>query len=496
MISYILVFIIVTLIAYIWLQLRRKLNFFKDRGIPYVKGYPLVGNFGRLMLRLETFGEFILRICEDYKELPMFGMFSITGPTYMIRDLEMIKQITSTYADNFINRSMAFKSHHEADTLFTNSLLALRDEKWKKMRALVSPSFTSSKIRTMFNLVQESINNMMRYFNENLRSDGTIEVAARETFARAAINSIASAALGLKIDCLRDKEHIVYKSAMKQVSNDINLRLVLITAFPWLGNKLNMSIFDPESTAFFKKVINDTVRNRQETNVSRPDVIQLLMAEMDKLTNDELTAQAFIFFIGGFEGVSQTIQHTMYELALNQDHQQTLYKEIQSVKAKLSGRPLSYDELNDMKYLDAFINEVFRKKINFLMERECNTDTIITDSNGQQHKIEAGTSVIFPLGVISLDYRIYPNPERFDPSHFLGDNRIKQGPMHAPFGLGPRNCIGMRFALMKVKLVVYSIVSEFVVQPCIKTQIPMRPNKGFTNLLSKPIIVELKKRLE
>lgn len=372
--------------------------------------------------------------------------------------------------------------------------VGLQGAKWKKMRAIVSPTFTSSKMRLMFDLIKESTSDMVSYLNENLRPDGTIEVKARATFMRVAINAIATIALGLKVDSLREADNVVYTMAMKQVSNNINLRTVFITVFPSLGKLLNLSLFDPESTNFFKKLINETVRDRQQKQTFRSDVIQLLMAEMDKLTNDELTAQAFIFFLGGSEAVSQNLQHSMYELAVNQDCQQKLYEEIQLMNGKLAGRSITYDELNQLNYLDAFLNEVMRKKIASLIERACNADTILVDSKGQQRKIEAGTSVMFPAYAINHDYRIYPNPERFNPEHFLGEQKKKYGVTFMPFGLGPRNCVGMRFGLMESKLVLYSIVSEFLVQPCIKTQIPFRMNMGFTNIPTKPIIVELKKR--
>lgn len=494
MIEYLLIFIVASLGFYLYLQSRRKLNFFKDRGIPYHNGYPIFGNMTKVFLKLETLGEFLLRICEDFKTEPVFGAFTMVGTTYMVQDFEMIKQIMTTHADNFINRSGMISSDHKADILFTKSLLGLRNEKWKKMRATVSPTFTSSKMRLLFDLIRDSADDFISYLKENLRSDGTIEIATRDVLARATMNAISTTALGLKIDSLREKDHIVYSSAMKLVLNSLNLRNLLVLTVPKLANFLDISLFDQSASAFFKELINESIQEREEKNIYRPDVIQLLLAEKSNMTNDELLAQVFIFFLGGFEGVSQNLQHSLYELAVNQDCQEKLFKEVERTKKNLAGKPISYDDLNELEYMDAFINEVLRKKFVGMIDRKCASDITLVDSDGKEHKFEGGTCIMIPNYSINHDQRIFPNPERFDPDRFLGDKKKRYGVAFTPFGIGPRNCIGMRFALMEWKLVLYSIVSEFISQPCVKTMIPFRWGLGFTFLPLKPIILELKKR--
>lgn len=494
MIENILIFTVASLGFYLFIQYRKKFNYFKDRGIPYLKGYPIVGSMGRVFLKMESIFSFMLRSCEEHKSMPLFGLFGMSGPTYMIQDLEMIKQITTTHAENFINRPDSFSSEHEADSILTKSLLGLRDDKWKKMRSVVSPSFTSSKMKILYELVKETTEDLVSYLKENLKNDGVIEIEARDIAAKAAANAITTSALGLKIDSLRDKDNTVFKSAMKLAISGFNFNNLLIMLLPKLAKYLDLSLFDKTSSTLFKNLINDAVAEREQKNIYRPDVIQLLMKEKDKITNTELTAQAFVFILGGLEPVSQGLQHSFYELAINEDCQEKLYQEIQQMRAKLAGKPITFEDLNEMEYLEAFFNEVLRKKLSLFLERKCNADTILTDSNGQKHKIEAGTTVMIPSHVIHHTQKYYPNPERFDPDRFLGEKKKEYGIANLPFGNGQRNCIGMRFAQMETKLVLYSILSEFIVQPSEKTLIPFQWGLGFTNLPAKPIILELKKR--
>lgn len=77
----------------------------------------------------------------------------------------------------------------------------------------------------------------------------------------------------------------------------------------------------------------------------------------------------------------------------------------------------------------------------------------------------------------------------------MGANKEKIIPnSYIPFGLGPRACIGSRFALMEGKIILYNILSEFKFEVCDKTLVPLRYKAGFGMGPKVDMIVELKKR--
>lgn len=60
----------------------------------------------------------------------------------------------------------------------------------------------------------------------------------------------------------------------------------------------------------------------------------------------------------------------------------------------------------------------------------------------------------------------------FLPSRFTKGNKETIDPyMYMPFGLGPRNCIGMRFAQVTMKLAIVEILQRFDVGVCEETQV-------------------------
>lgn len=93
--------------------------------------------------------------------------------------------------------------------------------------------------------------------------------------------------------------------------------------------------------------------------------------------------------------------------------------------------------------------------------------------------------VWIPVQGIHNDPEYYPNPDKFDPNRFAIDNIKERDPMaFLPFGDGPRACLGLRFAMMEVRIALYMLLMNFEFFVCGRTVIPMRFSK--TDLFSTP----------
>ena len=76
--------------------------------------------------------------------------------------------------------------------------------------------------------------------------------------------------------------------------------------------------------------------------------------------------------------------------------------------------------------------------------------------------IKKGTVVTVPVFSLHYDEEYYPKPEAFNPDRWDADSPIKPNPnVFMPFGMGPRNCIGMRFAMEEIKIALSTVVSRF-----------------------------------
>lgn len=404
-------------------------------------------------------------------------MFDSRKPVYMARDVEFIKQVTIKDFDYFEDHQAFIDS--SADSLFGNSLFLLEGKKWRDMRATLSPAFTGSKMRNMFELVLECADDMSKHLLSEAKQGKPVRWEMKEMCSRFTSDVIASCAFGLKVNSMKDPSNEFFTmgtSNLNFAKTKVAVRLVLLRVMPQLMKSMGFELFPTNVKKFFKSMVLDTMKEREEKDIIRHDMINILMqvrkgnlnhneednnapdagfattqeSHIGKIqvkrswTDDEIIAQCFLFFAAGFDTASTLISFLMYELALNQNIQQKLYEEIREVNENLNGSRLSYDTLPKLKYLDQVISETLRKWPPALFtNRVCTKDYNCDIEGYERFIIEKGKAVWIPIISIHRDPNYYPEPEKFDPERFNDENKHNINPAaFLPFGVGPRNCIG------------------------------------------------------
>lgn len=168
----------------------------------------------------------------------------------------------------------------------------------------------------------------------------------------------------------------------------------------------------------------------------------------------------------------------LLELAINPDIQERLRQEIEEHYQSNDGK-LDYEKVNEMKYLDMVVSEALRKWPPAQgLDRLCVKDYNMGKPNEKSKKdfiIKKGTSLTIPTWSLHRDPDHFPNPTKFDPERFSDENKHNVKPFtYLPFGVGPRNCIGSRFALTEVKVMVFEVIRRFELSPAPQTIVPPR----------------------
>ncbi|KAK8766865.1 hypothetical protein V5799_006356 [Amblyomma americanum] len=126
------------------------------------------------------------------------------------------------------------------------------------------------------------------------------------------------------------------------------------------------------------------------------------------------------------------------------------------------------------------------------IERTACDDYVLGDTG---IKVKKGEMVVVPIYSLHHDPQYFPDPYKFDPERFNEENLATIQPYtYLPFGAGPRNCIGMRFALQAVKLCVLHTVRSVKVVRTQKTKVPLEFNSGWSFLSAKNITLGIRKR--
>lgn len=178
-----------------------------------------------------------------------------------------------------------------------------------------------------------------------------------------------------------------------------------------------------------------------------------------KLTVDQVMAQVFVFFFGGFDTSASVSSYALYELAKNPEIQRKAQIEIDETFKKHNNE-WTYDCFQDMKYCSQVFDEALRKYPPVpILFRQSVRDYKIPETD---FVLDKNMQVMINLYALHRNPKYFPDPLKFDPDRFALENKDKIVPYsYLPFGDGPRNCIGMRYGQLQSKIGLVSILSKF-----------------------------------
>ncbi|XP_076625050.1 cytochrome P450 9e2-like [Colletes latitarsis] len=472
--------IVAAVILFVYRYLWRGSSYFEELGIPHERSIPILGNMAPIVFHRVFSAEHFQRAYNRFKHAKYFGFHNFTAPVIIVRDPDLVSSIAIKNFDNFTDHRGFVDG--DLDPLMGKNLFALCGDEWREMRKILSPAFTSAKMKTMYKLIAECADRFTEHIA--MESKGAKIYDTKDAFGRYTTDVIATTNFGIAVDSMkdRDNEFFVFARDTLNFSAIRTLKMLLGRNFPTLSRLFRIRIFSNASRRYFTGVIGEAVRTRKEKGIHRPDMIELMMESRDsngrELTIDEMAIQAFLFFLGGYDTTSRFLCFAAHVIAVNPDVQAKLRAEIEEVARRTNGQP-TYDAIKDMAYMDAVLNETNRLySAPAFLDRVCVKEFELPPATPDSKPcvIKPGAIVWFLPFSMHRDPNYFPDPLKFDPTRFMGRD-VPQN-VYIPFGLGPRVCIGNRFALMETKIVFYYLLLRCELEPCAKTTIPMRFDKS------------------
>ncbi|CAG2104891.1 unnamed protein product, partial [Medioppia subpectinata] len=472
------------------LYLTRDYNYWSKRGINGPKPLPIFGSLLDFFIIPQPLQE--INWFKKYGKI--YGYYFLKNPVLTIADPELIKTILVKDFHVFTDRRFQqLKSRHP---VMSKNMVDATGDDWKRIRSIASPTFTSGKMKSMYPRIRECLSDFMNHLETF--ADNKTELNAKDMYGNYTMDVIATCAFATKTDVHKNLDSLFVLNARRVFNFNLFKLLSMIILPAFVVKKLNLSGAGTNTgTEFFLNSTKQIISTRKQTKKKYNDFIQLLMdvekgsdderrdetdvheshhvnegkdeLESEKkafniqltdkhLTENEILAQALIFFLAGYETTATTLTFCTYELALNPHIQQRLYKEI--VASVDSDGEISYEELAKLPFLDSVLSETLRLHSPAQrLARLASTDYKLGDTGITLYK---GQMIEIPIYGIHHSEEYYPNPFQFNPDRFMPENRHNIIPYtYLPFGAGPRNCIGMRFALLEAKLALVHIIKKF-----------------------------------
>nr|UUB32703.1 cytochrome P450 CYP9Z52 [Dendroctonus valens] len=498
--------LLITLAVLIWFRFLKPMNHFIKMGVKQSKPWPLVGDQWRTVFRQISFLESVEYYYNMFPGTRYSGFYQFSIPTLVIKDPDLLKQITVKDFDHFSDHRTFVDA--DVDPLWGGNLFALRGRKWKDMRATLSGSFTSSKMKNMFHLMNGAAENFVNFFLS--KNEKLIEVEMKDTFTRFTNDVIATTAFGIEVDSLKCPNNAFFLMGKRTTDSSSLLRRLRFFAFlmmPKLTKLLKIGLFEKDISSFFYNTIKETIQVREEKGIVRQDMLNLLLEarkgirheyseaietgfatvkeyaqfgkgrQLTDLTDADIASQAMIFFFAGFDTISTAMCFGSYELAVNKEIQNKLRSEIVEAH-RLNGGKVTYDSLLKMNYMDKVISEILRKwppapAVDRVVTQPYTIEPVNADEKPVNLKI--GDVLWIPIYAYHRDPENFENPTKFDPERFSDENKSNIKPYtYIPFGSGPRNCIGSRFALLEIKALFYHLLLNFEIEPTKTTTVPLK----------------------
>lgn len=444
----------------------------------------------------------------------VFGMYLGNIPMLIITDTEIIKQVLVKEFPKFTDRFRLVP--RGKTTSYSSGLTFASSDHWKFLRATLSPTFSSGKMRQMSPYIHKCLQNCLEILAEKQADQGE-GFDITPVIQGYTMDVICSTGFGIDVNSQRNPDNPFIQNAKLFLERDISASplLMLFILFPDIIHLMPSSraedLWPKKPYKFFKAVTDSAVEERKKDSSIHKDLLQLMLnankeGETDKskdtekeewtfddfkkrgLTNDELLSNSVTFMVAGYDTTATTLLWLVYDLMLNQEAQDKLFDEIDQ---EIGQNQPCYDNAFNLKYLDMVVSETLRMHPpGVSLSRMASEDVEVCGL-----KIKKGWSINFPALALHYMPEYWEEPTKYKPERFAPENQASINQYaYLPFGNGPRNCIGMRLALLEVKMTIISLLQKYRLVESPNLTVPMPPRTRGLYKPGEPVLVKLEPR--
>ncbi|TFK37275.1 cytochrome P450 monooxygenase pc-3 [Crucibulum laeve] len=463
-----------------------------SRMVPRAQG-AMIGNIDILKSMMENWRS-------GYPGDGLFDLVEARGPVVNIRVLwsdllftaspEHIKTILATDFNNYVKGE---RFHHTMASVLGTGVFNSDGDMWKFHRSITRPIFTRDRI-SHFELFDKHADVVIGHIKNRMRSGDAIDF--QDLMARFTLDSATEFMFGSCVHSL--SANIPYPhnasyippqtmSARSAAANDFSRAFLdaqeIIAGrerrgWVWpLGEIFKDATTEPMKVvnSYIDPIIRDAIQKKQHSPPKEKSVEseigedETLLDHLIEITSDPrvLKDEVLNIMIAGRDTTAATLTFIFYFLSLYPDITVRLREEILA-KVGPTRRP-DYDDIRDMKYLRAVINETLRLYpiVPFNVRESVHAATWpSSDPMEKPYYIPAGTKTAYSVFMMHRRKDLWgPDAEEFDPDRFLDDRLkkylVKNSFIFLPFNAGPRICLGQQFAYNEMSFMIIRLLQNF-----------------------------------
>jgi cytochrome P450 len=332
-------------------------------------------------------------------------------------------------------------------------LITSDGEFWFRQRKIAQPAFKKERIAAYADVMAEVAEDALNQFPKKPGLGKPFMVD--DTMMQLTLRVVGEALLGQDVS---NKASVVGQ-ALETVMEISNKRLVRAFDIP-------LSWPTPENRRFRKavkvldQVMHDLIQTHRRLAVNESNLLSMLIHARDPdtgegMTDAQLRDEVVTLFLAGHETTANALTWLWYLLGKHPEVEAKLHDEVDSV---VGDRVPTLADADRLVYTTAVIKETMRlyPPVWLFARHALGDDTI------GGYAIPKGTTVWMPPYVVHRHPDLWDRPNTFDPERFLSDNASTQYRFaYFPFGGGPRQCIGLHFAMLEMQIIVAMLARKF-----------------------------------
>uniref|UniRef100_A0A914HH46 Cytochrome P450 monooxygenase n=1 Tax=Globodera rostochiensis TaxID=31243 RepID=A0A914HH46_GLORO len=477
------VFVLASLFALISAWLSRK--FLRmSRMIDRIQGpttLPLIGNLHQIRLNPDEFFEQAQGIAYMFNERNCRIARAWLGPIpfVFLFGAEEVEPVLNS------NKMLTKMFHYSfLSAWIGEGLLVSKPDKWRPRRKLLTPTFHYDILKDFVPVYNRHGSTLVQKMGK-LAEDGQF-VDIFHTITLCTLDIICESALGVNIDAQRTI-HSDYLDAVFRIKYIIHQRMIKPQFYPeFLFNLFGAGKEQQRCVQILHDFTNKAILARKKAMDDAGGIEKMMaqkaaeggkgvrmalldlmldMRERGELDLAGIQEEVDTFTFEGHDTTSTALNWFLHLMGANPEIQSRVQREIDHVLGPDPAAELRYDDLGELRYLEACLKETLRLYPSVpLIARQVTEDTQIKD-----FVLPAGTGVVIVPSMVHRDPVYWENPEVFDPERFLKGDYLKHPYCYIPFSAGSRNCIGQRFALMEEKCLITKIFRQFRISSKFRT---------------------------
>lgn len=453
-------------------------------GIPTPPKKPIVGN----MLTIDADNPLQSLMALTREHGPIFQLDMMGTPLVIASGHDIVDELCDEKRfDKAVRGSLRRIRAIGGDGLFTGET---QEPNWAKAHNILLPTFSQRAMVNYMPMMLDIASQLCMKW-ERLNADDEIDVVHDMTAL--ALDTIGVCGFDYRFNSFYRRDYHPFIDALTRTLETCMAQRGLPFEDIMLRGKLAQMKTD---VAYMNKLVDDIIRERRKGGGDQKDLLNYMLAGVDKATGEGLSDeniryQINTFLIAGHETTSGMLSFTLYYLVNNPDALAKCYEEVDRVLGRDIAIQPTYAQVNQLIYISQVLKEALRL---WPTAPAFGLYPYQDEVVGGRYKLKKKTFVTALTLMLHRDTSVWgPDAEKFNPDNFSREAEAAR-PINAykPFGNGQRACIGRQFAMQEATLVMGMILQRFQLfdhkkyQLKIKETLSIKPDGFMLKVKSRP----------